>query len=94
MSKIKDGVFGAAIGDAMGVPIEFRKREDLLDNPVTSMIGGGTYNMPAGVWSNSFLHWKRSERHVCFSETSKGQTLNSITNSTAFHTLRPLYRSS
>ena len=52
MSKIKDGVFGAAIGDAMGVPIEFRKREELLDNPVTSMIGGGTYNMPAGVWSD------------------------------------------
>lgn len=52
MTKIKDGVFGAAIGDAMGVPIEFKRREELLDNPVTSMIGGGTYNMPAGVWSD------------------------------------------
>ena len=52
MTKIKDGVLGAAIGDAMGVPIEFRKREELLENPVTSMIGGGTYNMPEGVWSD------------------------------------------
>lgn len=52
MTKIKDGILGVAIGDAMGVPIEFKKREELLDNPVTSMMGGGTYNMPAGVWSD------------------------------------------
>lgn len=52
MTKIKDGILGAAIGDAMGVPIEFRKREELINNPVTSMIGGGTYNMPPGVWSD------------------------------------------
>ena len=52
MTKIKDGVFGLAIGDAMGVPIEFRKREELLENPVTTMIGGGTYDMPEGVWSD------------------------------------------
>ena len=52
MSKIRDGVLGGAIGDAMGVPIEFKRREDLLENPVTTMIGGGTYDMPPGVWSD------------------------------------------
>lgn len=36
----------------MGVPIEFRKREELLNHPVTTMTSGGTYNMPKGVWSD------------------------------------------
>lgn len=28
--RIKDGVIGFAIGDAMGVPTEFHKKEELL----------------------------------------------------------------
>lgn len=52
MSVIKDGLIGFAIGDAMGVPIEFVSREKLLENPVTSMIGHGTYDLPEGVWSD------------------------------------------
>ena len=40
MSKVLDGVIGFAIGDAMGVPIEFSNREKCLVNPSTEMIGG------------------------------------------------------
>ena len=52
MSKIKDGVFGHAIGDAMGVPVEFCIREKLLAHPVTKMIGYGSHDVPAGTWSD------------------------------------------
>ena len=50
--KYIDGLFGFVVGDAMGVPIEFKTREELLKNPVTKMIGEGTYNLPAGTWSD------------------------------------------
>lgn len=52
MSKIVDSILGFAIGDAMGVPIEFKKREELLKKPVVKMQGYGTYDEPAGVWSD------------------------------------------
>ena len=38
MSKYVDSIIGHAIGDAMGVPTEFRDRETLLMNPVVEMI--------------------------------------------------------
>lgn len=50
--KIIDGMLGFAIGDAMGVPIEFSSREELLQNPVTKMLGYGQYNIPKGTWSD------------------------------------------
>lgn len=50
--KYLDGLMGFVIGDAMGVPLEFKSREELLKNPVTKMIGDGTYRLPAGVWSD------------------------------------------
>ena len=52
MSKFVDSIIGHAVGDAMGVPVEFCIRERLLNNPVTKMIGYGTHNMPAGTWSD------------------------------------------
>lgn len=52
MLKIKNGIIGHAIGDAMGVPVEFRNRQELFKNPVTDMVGYGTYSVPAGTWSD------------------------------------------
>ena len=49
---IKDGIIGFAIGDALGVPVEFRNRKELEKNPVTAMQGYGTYNLPKGTWSD------------------------------------------
>ena len=52
MLKIKDGLFGFIVGDAMGVPTEFCMREKLFEKPVTEMIGYGSHPVPAGSWSD------------------------------------------
>lgn len=50
--KIKSVLFGVAIGDAVGVPVEFKSRSTLKANPVIDMIGYGTYNLPPGTFSD------------------------------------------
>lgn len=50
--QIKSALFGVAIGDALGVPVEFKSREAILQNLVTDMIGYGTYNQPPGTFSD------------------------------------------
>ncbi|PZR28991.1 MAG: hypothetical protein DI535_04585 [Citrobacter freundii] len=48
----KDILLGVAVGDALGVPVEFRSREYLKNNPVTRMIGFGSHHQPPGTWSD------------------------------------------
>lgn len=50
--KIKSVLFGVAVGDALGVPVEFNSRQVIRKNPVTDMIGYGTYNLPPGTFSD------------------------------------------
>ncbi len=50
--SFKSALFGVAIGDALGVPVEFSPREKLLQDPITDMTGYGTYNLPPGTWSD------------------------------------------
>lgn len=45
-------VLGYAIGDALGVPAEFKRREELSANPIVDMIGNGSHNQPEGTWSD------------------------------------------
>ena len=47
-----DILLGFAIGDAMGVPVEFQSREELVQNPVTSFRGFGSHPVPPGTWSD------------------------------------------
>lgn len=49
---IRGAIFGLAVGDALGVPVEFRSRESLKFRPVTEMGGYGTHNQPPGTWSD------------------------------------------
>lgn len=51
-NKIESGLFGLAIGDALGVPVEFYSRSSLKENPVSEMIGYGTHYQPSGTWSD------------------------------------------
>lgn len=46
--KILGGLWGAIIGDALGVPVEFVSRENVRKNPITGMRGYGTFNLPPG----------------------------------------------
>ena len=48
----KDGILGLALADAMGVPVEFNNRVTLKNHPVTDVVGYGTYNQPAGFFSD------------------------------------------
>ena len=52
LEQIKAVMIGHAIGDALGVPVEFCDREELIENPVIDMRGFGTYPVPAGSWSD------------------------------------------
>lgn len=49
---VKAGMIGMAVGDALGVPVEFSSREERRRDPVTGMRGYGTHNQPAGSWSD------------------------------------------
>ena len=46
---LSDAVYGAVIGDALGVPYEFKKRGTFH---CTGMTGYGTHHQPAGTWSD------------------------------------------
>ena len=49
VNKLKDAIYGLAIGDALGVPYEFQPRGSFN---CTDMIGYGTHNQPEGTWSD------------------------------------------
>lgn len=73
--QIHDGMLGLAIGDALGVPVEFRSRERLKQNPVTGMRAYGTHNQPAGTWSDD------TTMALCTLESlAKGVDYNDIMN--------------
>ena len=46
------GIVGLCIGDALGLPVQFERRERFISNPVTDMTGYGTFNLPPGSWSD------------------------------------------
>ena len=72
-TKIKSGLFGVAVGDALGVPVEFKSRDYLKQNPVLDMFGFGTHHQPIGTWSDD------SSLAFCLAESlCKGYDLSDI----------------
>ena len=72
LNTCKDILFGVAIGDALGVPVEFQSRQEISTQPVTDMIGYGTHNKPAGTFSDD------SSLTFCLAEAiASGFTLDS-----------------
>lgn len=49
MGKAYDGIIGLVVGDALGLPVQFKKRDTYK---ITDMVGNGTYNQPLGTWSD------------------------------------------
>ncbi len=69
---------GLAIGDALGVPVEFTSRVNLRVNPVKEMIGYGVWNQPSGTWSDD------SSLAFCLAESLlSGYDLNDIAHKSA-----------
>jgi ADP-ribosyl-[dinitrogen reductase] hydrolase len=50
--RLLGGLWGAVVGDALGVPVEFTSREERKRDPVTDIRGYGTHNQPPGTWSD------------------------------------------
>ncbi|CAL2079699.1 ADP-ribosylglycohydrolase family protein [Tenacibaculum sp. 190524A05c] len=50
--KIEKTFLGLAIGDALGVPVEFKSRFELQQNPVKTMREFGSHHQPRGTWSD------------------------------------------
>lgn len=46
---LRDCVYGMAVGDALGVPFEFKPRGSF---ECVDMVGGGSHNQLAGMWSD------------------------------------------
>ncbi|MFK5279602.1 ADP-ribosylglycohydrolase family protein, partial [Lacticaseibacillus paracasei] len=51
-SRLIHGTVGFAIGDALGLPVKGQNAAELTAAPVTTMKGYGTFNQPAGTYSD------------------------------------------
>ena len=51
-TQLRSALLGLAVGDAMGVPVEFSSRAARQRDPVTGMRAFGTHHQPAGTWSD------------------------------------------
>ena len=49
---IRAGILGLIVGDALGVPAEFRSRDEMKHCLVTDMTEYGTHYQPRGTWSD------------------------------------------
>ncbi len=50
--RMLGGLWGAVVGDALGVPVELIGRGVRKKDPVLDMRGYGTYHQPPGTWSD------------------------------------------
>ncbi|MCW3468019.1 ADP-ribosylglycohydrolase family protein [Chitinophaga nivalis] len=50
--QITGAFYGVAIGDALGVPVEFKTRDYLSSYPITDFTGYGSWNQPPGTFSD------------------------------------------
>jgi len=66
-------LIGTAVGDALGVPVEFQPRGYLKANPVTDMRDYGTHEQPKGTWSDD------TSLMLCLAESmSEGLDTNNL----------------
>jgi ADP-ribosylglycohydrolase len=62
-TSARAALLGLAVGDALGVPVEFAGRPARQADPVTGMRAYGTHYQPAGTWSDD------SSLTFCLAET-------------------------
>ncbi|GAB3294574.1 ADP-ribosylglycohydrolase family protein [Hymenobacter tenuis] len=64
--QLRTALLGLAVGDALGVPVEFKSRAARRQDPVVHMRAYGTHNQPAGTWSDD------ASLTFCLAETIAG----------------------
>ncbi|UPL51110.1 ADP-ribosylglycohydrolase family protein [Hymenobacter sublimis] len=73
-TQIRAALLGLAVGDALGVPVEFQSRAARRLDPVVHMRAYGTHNQPAGTWSDD------ASLTFCLAETlAHGYDLGDLT---------------
>ncbi len=50
--RLKGGILGLVVGDALGVPYEFSSRYEMFNSPATGMVGYGSHKQLSGTWSD------------------------------------------
>lgn len=51
-NRLRNAILGFVVGDALGVPYEFKTVEEMKKNPAKDMVGFGTHYQPVGTWSD------------------------------------------
>lgn len=51
-NNMRNAVLGVVSGDALGCPVQFESRSEVAGHPVVNMRGYGTFNLPAGSWTD------------------------------------------
>lgn len=75
-NPVRSAILGLAVGDVLGVPVEFESRATLKENPVTGLRGFCTHNQPIGTWSDD------TSLSLCLAdELTKGYDLAKIGHS-------------
>jgi ADP-ribosylglycohydrolase len=50
IARYRGSLLGLAVGDALGVPLEFKKPGTF--SPVSDLVGGGVFGLTAGQWTD------------------------------------------
>ena len=75
-ATLRDCVYGQAIGDALGVPFEFRPRDSY---ECSDMIGYGTHRQPAGTWEHRLNKvWTQRPETTSIRATMNTQTTSCL----------------
>lgn len=75
--RIEGAIYGAVLGDAMGVPVEFRSRKELDADPVVSFRSNGTHGQPKYAWSDDSslmlaqMDSLSTKSRVCYADQAK-----------------------
>jgi len=50
--RVAGGIVGLVVGDALGLPAQFRGRDELRRNPIKGMVRSEYFGTPPGTWSD------------------------------------------
>lgn len=64
LDRVQGAMIGLALGDALGAHVEFRPHDYMQANPVTDLVGGGTWGLDKGQVTPLFSLGNRVKRLI------------------------------